>query len=212
MKKRLITKLSSLIFPIGFVLAFFGINTLLIFRTTWDVAVKFAAMGSLAAALGLCVSAYIGSIALLQFMQSQRRPDLNLVFADSFTTTTTIQIPMEGEKIYDIPFAIINDGNTVAIWFEVMIDISNLPWGFSCWTEPWVQENSDDDRHHFNIRNFGKAAAFTSSPLKIGMLNVVTIKCDEQASRYKIPYQINGDWGAPKKGELLLIVEQATRS
>ena len=212
MKRPLLTKLLSLIFPFGVFLIILVIAIPLIFSTTWEIAVKWSAMGSLTAVLGLGVAVYVGSLALLQFIRSQRRPDLKLVFADSLTTTTAIQIPAAGEKHYDIPFAIINDGNTVAIWFEIMIDTSNLPWSVSCWAEPWVQDNSNYAKHHFNIRNFGKAAAFTSSPLKIGMFNLVKIKCDEQASKYKIPYQINGDWGAPKKGELFLIVEQATRS
>jgi NADH:ubiquinone oxidoreductase subunit 5 (subunit L)/multisubunit Na+/H+ antiporter MnhA subunit len=143
-----------------------------------------------------------------QFAQSQRRPDLKLVFADSLVPCTTIQIPTSGEGIHDIQFAVINEGNSVAIWFEVIVDLSRIPWGSSYSAPGWAQvsEQYESTTSHFSLRSFGNAAVFTSAPLVIGTVQFFDPTA-EHPSKHEIPYQINGDWGAPQKGSLWLNVE-----
>lgn len=143
-----------------------------------------------------------------QFAQSQRRPDLKLVFADSLTTSATIQIPSRGESLHDICLAVINEGNTVAIWFEVIVDLSKIPWSNNYSAPAWAQvsEQYESTASHFSLRSFGRAAVFTSAPLEIGTVQLFDPTA-EHPSKYEIHYQINGDWGAPKTGSLWLSVE-----
>ncbi|GAI07124.1 unnamed protein product, partial [marine sediment metagenome] len=121
----------------------------------------------------------------------------------------TIQIPAEGKSSLDICIAVINEGNTVSIWFEVMVDLSKIPWGKSYTAPAWAQvgEQYESTTSHFSLRSFGRAAAFTSTPLKIGTIQLFDLPA-EHSLKYEIPYQINGDWGAPKTGSLWLNVEK----
>jgi hypothetical protein len=143
-----------------------------------------------------------------QFAQSQRRPDLKLVFADSLTTSATVQIPPEGISIHNIDLAVVNKGDTVAIWFEVIVNLSNVPWGNSYTAPAWVQvgEQYEYATSGLTLHSFGKAAVFTTTPLRIGVVQCFDVFATDQ-SKYEIPYQINGDWGAPKTGSLWLNVK-----
>lgn len=142
-----------------------------------------------------------------QFVQSQRKPDLRLVFADSLTTSTAVQIPPRGKSIHDICLAVINEGNAVAIWFEAIVDLSKIPWGKSYTAPAWAQVGGqyESTTSHFSLRSFGRAAVFISTPLKIGTVQLFDLSA-EHPLKYEIPYQINGDWGAPKTGSLWLNV------
>jgi len=146
-----------------------------------------------------------------QFAQSQRKPDLTLVFSDSKEESTRLSVPMQARRHHPLGFSIINNGNSVAVWFEVIVNLNNLPGGGPRHSEPsW----DSADLHgtiqikEFTFRSFGRAAAFTSAPLEIGIANLDFNSQDEWQTQYEIPYQINGDWGGPKKGKLLLKVER----
>jgi hypothetical protein len=207
--KRRIVWLNILV-PLGIFLAILIVTSPLIFQTDWDIAVKWSAIGSLATVLGLGVAVYIGSIALLQFQQSQRRPDLSLVFADSLVTSTTMKVPEKGISIYNINLAIINKGSTLAIWWEVIVNLSEIPWSKSCTAAGWAQVAAQDEfrQHKFIVRSSGSAAVYTSTPLEIGVVQL--FDCfTKNKSKHEIKYQINGDWGAPKTGSLWLNVEIA---
>lgn len=143
-----------------------------------------------------------------RFAQSQRRPDLRLAFADSLTTSATFQIPPGGKSIHNICLAVINEGNTIAIWYEVMVDHSKIPGGKSYTAPAWAQagEQYESTTSNFSVRSFGRAAVFTSTPLNIGTVQLFDFSA-EHPVRYEIRYQINGDWGAPKRGSLWLNVK-----
>lgn len=144
-----------------------------------------------------------------QFARSQRSPQLRLVFADSLKTSAIVQIPPTGEKNQDVHLSVVNDGNTVAIWFEVIVDLSNITWQGNYVAPAWAQvgEQYESNLSGFRLWSFGRVAVFTSTPLKIGCVQFLIVSAQRQ-SKYEIPYQINGDWGAPTKGSLWLNVEK----
>ncbi len=143
-----------------------------------------------------------------QFARSQRSPQLRLGFADSLKISATVQIPPAGKTIHDVHLSVVNDGNTVAIWFEVIVDLSKIPWHGSYVAPAWAQvgEQYESNLSGFRLLSFGRVAVFTSTPLKIGVVQFFNVSAQRQ-SKYEIPYQINGDWGAPTKGSLWLNVE-----
>ena len=63
------------------------------------------------------------------FALSQRKPDLRLLFSDSEEDFLDIDVPAEGSRKHAISFSIENNGTNVAIWFEVIVDLSTLPGG-----------------------------------------------------------------------------------
>jgi hypothetical protein len=172
LKKRIVWL--NLLLPLGIFMIILLIAVPLIFATKWDIGVKWTAIGSLATIIGLGVAIYIGSVALLQFQQSQRRPDLSLVFANSPRISMTMKVPENGIGIYDINLAIVNKGNTIATWWEVAVDLSEIPWGISCTAAAWAQvaEQYEFKQQQFIVRSFGRAAVYTSTPLEIGTVQL----------------------------------------
>jgi hypothetical protein len=208
LKKRIVWL--NLLLPLGIFLIILLIAAPLIFATTWDIGVKWTAIGSLATIIGLGVAIYIGSVALLQFQQSQRRPDLHLVSADSLGTSMTMKVPAKGISLYNINLAIVNKGNTIATLWEVIVDLSEIPWGISCTAAGWAQvaEQYEFKQQQFIVRSSGSAIVYTSAPLEIGVVQL--FDCfSKNKSKHEIKYQINGDWGASKTGSLWLNVEIA---
>jgi len=194
------------ILPLGIFVLILAIAVPLIFNSDWNIAIKWSAMGSLAAVLGLGVAISVGSMALLQFLRSQRKPDLRLVFNDTKKDSTIISIPASGGRHQELKFALLNDGNSVAVWYEVIIDLSSLLSGgprllLAVWD---TMDHLSLEGKKLLFQSFGRRAAFTSARLEIGGINFSSNVEREWQPEHKIPYVINGDWGAPQEGTLVL--------
>ncbi len=139
-----------------------------------------------------------------QFAYSLRRPDLKLVVGDTNDTSGTIKV----QGITNIRFSLINRGNAIAIWFEVIVDMSKIPWSGAYTAPGWAQvgEQYESTGKGFIIRSFGRAAVFTTTALEIGVMQYFDINPEYQAT-HEISYTINGDWGASKKGSLYIRLE-----
>jgi|GEM_PF-6873121 len=164
----------------------------------------FTAVGILAIIFSLLFATH-------QFAQSQRKPNLTLVFSDSREESTGLSVPIQGRRHHPLGFSIINNGNSVAVWFEIIVNLNNLPGGGPRHSNPpWdtADLHGTIQIKEFTFTSFGRAAAFTSAPLEIGIANLDLNSQDKWQTQYEIPYQINGDWGGPKKGKLLLKVER----
>ena len=146
-----------------------------------------------------------------QFSRSQRRPELRLVFSDTQEESTKVSVPAQGQRYHLLGFSIINNGNSVAVWFEVIVNLNNLPGGGPRYSKPlWDSEDSHGTIHvkELTFKSNGSVAVFTTAPLEIGAASLSLNSQIEWQTQYEIPYQINGDWGGPKKGKLILKAEQ----
>jgi len=133
------------------------------------------------------------------------------VFSDTQEESTKIIVPAQGRRRHSLGFSIINDGNSVAVWFEVIVDLNNLPGGGPRYSKPlWDSEDSHGTIHvkELTFKSNGSVAIFTSAPLEIGTAILSLDSQNEWQTQYAIPYQINGDWGGPKKGKLILKAER----
>ena len=173
-----------------------------------ETIVKWTVIGALSTIVGLCIATFVGTIAIFQFMQSQQHPALKLLFADTLSESSIIKVPAEGIGIHNIELVIANSGSSIAIWWEVIVDITDVPWRTGCTAAFWAQEAAqyESTKSSFIIRSFGQAAVYISAPLRIGTIQC--FNCLVPSGRdYSLKYQINGDWGPPKTGSLILHIE-----
>lgn len=142
-----------------------------------------------------------------QFARSQRKPDLKLLFSDSEEDFLNINVPAQGSRKHDISFRIENNGSNVAIWFEVIVDLSKLPGGGPNHKKPaWDLDgiHGSIDNRIFVFKSLGRSAAFISAPLDIGAFTIVSNSLDNFQPQYELPYKIFSDLETPKHGKLFL--------
>lgn len=145
-----------------------------------------------------------------QFGKSQRKPDLRVVFADTSDDTLMLRVPVQGQPLTDLSFALVNRGDALALWFEAVVNISELPAARSYTGPGWAQarEQCESNSDRFVVRSYGNAAVFTTASLEIGTIQFHDLKV-ARSHKYKVPFRVNGDWGAASQGTLLLELRPA---
>jgi len=172
---------------------------------------RWKAVGSLVTVFGFFPALLLLGIAVFNWTLSQRKPDLKLVFTDSLTESTKILRNTEYGTSYPFHFAVVNEGNRMALWFEVIVDFSNIREAVGYATgqlvEGWYRlPEQQISKFRVVFRSAGGMTVFKESPLDLGTLNVFVRAESLGLGELKIPYQINGAWGEPKKGMLCLNV------
>jgi len=148
-----------------------------------------------------------------QFSQSQRRPDLVLVLTESKKDSITVNVPDQGAQTQRIKFYMENKGTNVAIWFEVVIDLSKLPVGNPHYIQPsWDPENMHVTMNDpkFVFKSLGSSAAFISSVLDIGSIEFLSNSQFKYQNQYELPYKIFTDSQKPKDGKLFVKFEKSS--
>lgn len=142
-----------------------------------------------------------------QFARSQRKPDLKLLFSDSGEDFLNIDVPSSGSRKHVISFRIDNNGSNVAIWFEVIVDLSTLPGRGPDHRKPaWDLDgiHGTINNRNFIFKSLGRSAAFISAPLDIGSFTIVSDSQYNYQPQYELPYKIFSDLETPKHGKLFL--------
>jgi len=142
-----------------------------------------------------------------QFSQSQRRPELSLVLTDLKEDSIVVNVPKQGTQLQKIKFYLENRGTNVAIWFEVVIDLSKVPFGNLTYFKP----NWDTEDLHVTMngpklvfKSLGNSAVFISSVLEIGSIEIFSDSQFKYQHQYELPYKIFTDSQKPKDGRLFV--------
>ena len=204
MKKVKNQSLLNLSIPIILILAIVAFGSLAINHWITDQNLKWSTISGLTSVCSLGLAAYLAFIVVIKFVQSSKKPALRLIFTNSNSESMTIKYNKE-KVIINLELAVINDGDAVAIWFEVIVDLTNIPFNLLPSVAPeWAQREGHykSTYNQYTVQCAAKAAAFTTVPLDVGTIQMESRILDEHEGKYEIPYKINGDWGVPKKDSL----------